>query len=635
MRSFSHPPLRGFLLLRSPKSVSSFSPSLSIRPRLLLLKRDRSNPSFLKSFSLLASADLKFPPASLRSDLFPPSARTGMASVVGEGSVAARLWIASSKEALLGSYTPFVVLLAAGTLDMDTFRRYIAQDAYFLRAFAQAYEMAAECADDDDAKDALNELRKDALDELKMHDSVMQDWGVDPTKEIIPNPATLKYTEFLLATAAGKIRGEKGHANIVTPFEKTKIAAYTVGSMTPCMRLYAFLGKELQSYLKAQGNCHPYKRWIDTYSSTSFEESAMQIEDLLDKLSVSLTGGELEIMKKLYCQAMKLEVEFFNAQSIVQPVVVPFTKVLDKETQLVICSDFDLTCTMLDSCAILAELAILTASKVVQSDTDSLATQKSSSVMRNSWDILSKQYAEEYQQCIESLLSAEQAETFDYESLCKSIEKLSDFEKQANSRIIQSGLLKGLNLEDIKRNGERLILQDGCKDFFQKVITIKENFDADFHILSFCWCADLIRSSIASGCLNDLSIHANEFNYEGSISTGEIITTMESPTDKVNKFRSILSKLGNEKKQLSIYIGDSVGDLLCLLEADVGIVIGSNSSLRRIGEKFGVSFTPLHPAVIKKQMEVVGNDSYPWKGLSGILYTASSWTEVHAFILGA
>lgn len=34
--------------------------------------------------------------------------------------------------------------------------------------------MAAECADDDDAKDALNELRKDALDELKMHDSVMQ-----------------------------------------------------------------------------------------------------------------------------------------------------------------------------------------------------------------------------------------------------------------------------------------------------------------------------------------------------------------------------------------------------------------------------------------------------------------------------
>lgn len=137
MRSFSHPPLRPFLLLRSPKSVS-YSSSPSIRPRLLLLKRDRSNPSFLKSFSLLGGADLKCPPASLRSDLFSPSARAGMASVVGEGSVAARLWLASSKEALLGSYTPFVVLLAAGTLDMDTFRRYIAQDAYFLRAFAQA-----------------------------------------------------------------------------------------------------------------------------------------------------------------------------------------------------------------------------------------------------------------------------------------------------------------------------------------------------------------------------------------------------------------------------------------------------------------------------------------------------------------
>lgn len=38
---------------------------------------------------------------------------------------------------------------------------------------------------------------------------VMQDLGIDPSKERIPNPATLKYTEFLLATAAGKIGGGK------------------------------------------------------------------------------------------------------------------------------------------------------------------------------------------------------------------------------------------------------------------------------------------------------------------------------------------------------------------------------------------------------------------------------------------
>ena len=34
---------------------------------------------------------------------------------------------------------PFVQHLAAGTLDREAFRRYIAQDAFFLRAFFRAY----------------------------------------------------------------------------------------------------------------------------------------------------------------------------------------------------------------------------------------------------------------------------------------------------------------------------------------------------------------------------------------------------------------------------------------------------------------------------------------------------------------
>lgn len=91
------------------------------------------------------------------------------------------------------------------------------------------------------------------------------------------------------------------------------------------------------------------------------------------------------------------------------------------------------------------------------------------------------------------------AETFDYESLCKNYEQLSYFEKQANSRVIESGLLKGINLEDIRRTGERLVLQDGCKEFFHKAINMKGKLNAGFHILSYCWCADLIRSVFGSG----------------------------------------------------------------------------------------------------------------------------------------
>lgn len=140
----------------------------------------------------------------------------------------------------------------------------------------------------------------------------------------------------------------------------------------------------------------------------------------------------------------------------------------------------------------------------------------------------------------------------------------------------------------------------------------------------------------AAGCLNDLTIHSNEFGYEGSVSTGEIFRKMESPLDKVEKFKTIISNLSCDPKHLSVYIGDSVGDLLCLLEADIGIVVGSSMSLRRVGKHYGVSFVPLFSGLVNKQRQLDKQEKTPvWKGLSGVLYTVSSWSDIHAFILGA
>ncbi|KAK1267113.1 hypothetical protein QJS04_geneDACA000103 [Acorus gramineus] len=552
-----------------------------------------------------------------------------------EEGAARRLWIRSRKEATFAAYTPFVVCLASGVLELDVFRHYVAQDVHFLRAFAQAYEMAGDCADDDDDKAALSMLRKAILDELKMHDSVVDEWGVDLSKETTPNSATVKYTEFLLATAAGKVGGGKGPVMIVTPFEKTKIAAYTVGAMTPCMRLYAFLGKEIMDALQTVESSHPFKKWIDTYSSKSFEASVLQIEDLLDKLSVTLTGEELKLIERLYRQAMNLEIDFFLAQPITQPTVLPLKKLHDPtKSRFVIFSDFDLTCTIIDSSAILAEIAILTAPKSDQIGPQDAIPQRSSAALRDSWNALSSQYTEEYEECIESILPSEKATKFDYDGLRKALDQLSHFEKRANSRVIESEVLKGLSIDDIKRAGELLNLQDGCADFFRKIVN---ELNVDVHVLSYCWCGDLIRSAFSSGGLSALNIHSNEFKYEESISTGEIVSVMESPIDKATAFKEILeSSSGDDCKKLSVYIGDSVGDLLCLLEADVGIVIGSSSSLRRVGEQFGVSFVPLLSGLVKKQKELVESDKSPiWSGLSGVLYTVSSWTEVHAFILGS
>ena len=91
------------------------------------------------------------------------------------------------------------------------------------------------------------------------------------------------------------------------------------------------------------------------------------------------------------------------------------------------------------------------------------------------------------------------AKSLDYDHLYKGLEVLSEFERQANSRVIDSGVLRGMNLDDIRKAGERLILQDGCRNFFQKIGETRENLNLDIHILSYCWCAELIRSAFSSG----------------------------------------------------------------------------------------------------------------------------------------
>lgn len=60
-------------------------------------------------------------------------------SPIEEGvGVARRCWIKFKQESTFALYTPFVVSLASGTLNLDTFRHYIAQDVHFLKAFVQA-----------------------------------------------------------------------------------------------------------------------------------------------------------------------------------------------------------------------------------------------------------------------------------------------------------------------------------------------------------------------------------------------------------------------------------------------------------------------------------------------------------------
>jgi thiaminase/transcriptional activator TenA len=199
-------------------------------------------------------------------------------------TLSADLWAGSADLAAAALASPFVTGTADGTLPRDRFAGYVAQDAFFLEAFARAYALGVAHSRDRATLEAFAGLLAGVREELRLHDGYAARWDID-LAAVEPAPATLAYTEFLLATAALGDAGE------------------TCAAMTPCMRLYAHLGQSLAG--TATG---PYREWVDTYADPGFEELAATLEALLDRLA-----ADTPAVRRAYRRAMELELGFFDA----------------------------------------------------------------------------------------------------------------------------------------------------------------------------------------------------------------------------------------------------------------------------------------------------------------------------------
>ena len=181
---------------------------------------------------------------------------------------------------------PFVRGLADGTLEGEVFKRYVAQDAFFLHAFLRAYALAAAKSDHLDQARVFHQLMAGVVDELELHAGYAEKLGID-LSQVDLYPATSAYTNFLLRIAWHGGLGE------------------IVAAMVPCMRIYTFLGNELSGFLRPE---HPYEDWIKTYASDDFRALARQLESLLDKVAVDGPG-----VRDAYRYAMQCELDFFWA----------------------------------------------------------------------------------------------------------------------------------------------------------------------------------------------------------------------------------------------------------------------------------------------------------------------------------
>jgi thiaminase (transcriptional activator TenA) len=201
-------------------------------------------------------------------------------------TISRQLWEANEDLAQACLEHPFVQAIADGTLEQPKFIYYVGQDAFFLEAFARAYSIAAAKAPDFAGFTMFYNLAGGVLAELRLHESYAAQWGID-LRSVEPGAATRRYTDFLLLTAWS---GDVG---------------LTAAAMSPCMRLYAFLGKQLA------GNGipnHQYADWIRTYSSPDFTPLAETLESLVERYA-----SDTALVRSTYRYAILCERDFFQA----------------------------------------------------------------------------------------------------------------------------------------------------------------------------------------------------------------------------------------------------------------------------------------------------------------------------------
>ena len=200
-----------------------------------------------------------------------------------------KLWESNFDLALLSLKSKFVQGLKNGNLPKIIFQEYVAQDYFFLESFSKAYGLAFSKSKDKNSKKVLSQLLEGVSEELILHETYAKEWDIDLTNNFI-KPATQNYTGFL------------------DEVSKKQSAVEIMFAMTPCMRLYSWIGKSLSN--KVLNN--PYKEWIITYSDESFDNLARSLENLIDS---SKEVYHINQANYLYKMAMELELDFFNAYS--------------------------------------------------------------------------------------------------------------------------------------------------------------------------------------------------------------------------------------------------------------------------------------------------------------------------------
>ena len=198
------------------------------------------------------------------------------------------------REAILAH--PFVTGVGDGTLPVDRFKYYVAQDYVYLIDYSRVLAMASARAPKLEDMSWFAGLLDETLNvEMALHRSYCREFGISAQEleATEASPTTTAYTGFLLKTANQGSFGE--------------LAA----SLLPCQWGYWEIGSHLLKQGLSQSS-PLYGQWIEMYTSEEFAGLAQHIREMTDRIGDEAGPTELAAMSQAYVTSVRLEHQFWD-----------------------------------------------------------------------------------------------------------------------------------------------------------------------------------------------------------------------------------------------------------------------------------------------------------------------------------
>lgn len=177
------------------------------------------------------------------------------------------------------------------------------------------------------------------------------------------------------------------------------------------------------------------------------------------------------------------------------------------------------------------------------------------------------------------------------------LEGLRPIEERSLARVFTRGIFFRITGSELENGAWELIetkkikLRTGCHSFLERVS--RKSTAEKVSVLSVNWSSIFVSTCIEAGCCyvdpdteEDIipEVYANEFTGvrygSNDRSTGEIMSHHEhrilTAEDKLRQMRTIRDEAGTAQ---CVYVGDGWQDLLCLLDAELGICIRDEDNM--------------------------------------------------------